>query len=233
MKKRNSLFIFWLIAVFSHPLYSQVPGYLGRRTSLYFTSGLAPNYLKNDLFPPSTLFDVSFGLGVDHAVTKKISVGLEYKHLNSSMKFDFDNNFEKVENNGHQYYYASKTNIFKFSIAANTFRSEYIAPIGKYYSLNILFLSYNIYDNKNYIFGENYKFYRGGTTAAGLTFGNKHALSSRLIFDYNVSSAYIIVDLKSTNSSDSPLKLDLFNSVNARLQNYFILNGSLALGYLL
>lgn len=233
MRILKAILVFNLIIGSSFILFGQVPGYLGKKTSIYITSGIAPNFFNIDFVPPLTPFDITFGLGVDHVVTKKISVGLEYRRLNSFMQFDFDNTFEDVVNNGREYYYASKTNILKFSVATTAFKSDYLAPVGKYYALNIIFLNYNVYDDKNYIFGDNYHFYRGGTMAAGLTLGNKRILSDRLIFDYNISSAYIIVDIEPANSGGSSLKTDLFNSVNSRLQNYFIINGAISLGYLL
>ncbi len=232
MRTLKILLVFNLIIGSSFILFAQVPGYMGKRTSVYITSGIAPNFLNIDFVPPSTPFDISYGLGIDHVVAKKISVGLEYRRLNSFVPFDFDNTFEEVENKGRDYYYASKTNVLKFSVASTTFKSDYLAPVGKYFSANVLFLTYNVYDAKNHIFGDNYRFYRGGTMATGLTFGNKYILGDRLIFDYSISSAYIIVDFEPANSDGSSLRREMFKSVNSRLQNYFIINGSVSLGYL-
>lgn len=233
MKRIVSVLFFAVLILESFSLLAQVPGFLGRRTTVYLSGGGT-----SPVFTPSKYvnqLDIYFGGGIDYAITKSWSAGIEYQSLTipQTISIDNDNPLEVQDNNGEVYYYSLKTNMYKLSVARMATKSDYIAPIGQYFSFNLIFMPYSVYDSENHFFGKNKTFYEGGTTALGVSFGSRRAFGNRLVFNYSISSAYILVDFKGAGGSGSSLKGQLFKDVNKRLQNYMFINASISMGYLL
>jgi hypothetical protein len=141
--KENKIFQIVIVCFFLLPLSvfsQQVPGYLGKKLSLFYDLGICPNYTSISLL--NVVFEefdgemkpiyLSHGFGMDYCISKKVE--LSYK-----VKFFKSEKLNRYHVNGYSYDLFHDTKAFTIDMGCNYFMKNYIAPVGDFMRFSMFY----------------------------------------------------------------------------------------------
>lgn len=207
---------------------AQVPGFLGKTFTL--TAG---NHVGYSLGAPAKVgstnagIDKRFFLGADYVVGRKWTMGIEYQRLNTALLLSFDNTVENATR-AEEYTYALKANTFKFSFTRFGSKSNFIAPVGRYFTVGLLMINYTISDEKGYMFTAGRDLFEGHNIGVSFDVGKRRVFYKQLVVDYGIQAALVLPK----GGSESALQNELAKGGADRLLTAHLVTFKLGLGWL-
>lgn len=143
---------------------SQIPGYLGKRFTLSYEQLAGPNYfnligltdfsyLNSSVDEDNANWNYTGMLTIDYVINKSKSRGISVSPINQTMYFKDaittpDINYPHTYNVS-EYINSAKLTGFTTGVYVKYFKKQWIAPLGEYYKLELLYSSYKIKSFKN------------------------------------------------------------------------------------
>jgi hypothetical protein len=220
--------VFILISCFTIA-HAQVPGFLGKKLTLS-----AGAYAGYSIGAPAKVgstnagIDKRFFLGADYVIGRKWTAGIEYQKLSSALSLTFDNAVENATRVD-EYTYALKANTFKFSFTHFGSKSNFLAPVGRYFTLGFLMVNYTISDDKGYMFNAGRDLFKGHNIGFSFDVGKRRVLYKQLVVDYAAQLALVIPN----KNSESGLQNEFAQGGADRLLAAHLVTFKLGLGWLI
>jgi hypothetical protein len=171
---------------------AQVPGFLGKTLTLS-----AGTYAGYSLGAPAkvgstnTGIDKRFFLGADYVIGRKWTTGIEYQRLSTALSLTFDNALENAAR-AEEFTYALKANTFKFSFTHFGSKSNFLAPVGRYFTVGFLMVNYTISDEKGYMFTAGRDLFKGHNIGFSFDVGKRRVFYKQLVVDYGLQLALVL-----------------------------------------
>jgi hypothetical protein len=250
--------LFLLICLCPVLIFSQVPGYMGRKTVVGYGVHVSPVVFSAVSGAGENSMNVMHDIFIERATNKNLSLGFSLKLYKTA----FDNSVP-VEIPGSQYHYREYTPSGYYSISARNynfygklFYSRYLAPWGKYFMFGLNFMRYTAVYNPQYMqvsvtegnygsyttkfysnFGPREQSYKAFDVMLG--FGKSRVFADRIIVDfgYTINLASAIAPLFMTVSDEYfyggiPMENYIEETSKLRVQGVNRFNVFLKLGYL-
>ena len=218
---------FILISCFT-VLRAQVPGFLGKKLTL--TTGAYAGY---SLGAPAKVgstsdgIDKRFFLGADYVIGRKWTAGIDYQRLSTALTLTFDNAVEGATR-ADEYTYALKANTFKCSFTHFGSKSNFLAPVGRYFTVGFLMVNYTISDNRGYMFAAGRDLFEGHNIGFSFDVGKRRIFYKQLVVDYGIQAALVLPK----GGSGSALQNEFAQGGADRLLTAHLVNFKIGLGWL-
>lgn len=225
--KKNKLTALFVLTIIAVATKAQVPGFMGKKMYIGAEGYIFPAAQPTPAKPGGSGFNTRWGVAFHHVLSRKTSMGISYQFNNTSEEFGFDDFIEKKEN---PFYYRISAQTVAVNFTFYSVQSQYIAPVGRYYSLELLFTNYKVIDNKGHLYSPGTLIMDGGTWGTAFTLGKKSVFFKSVVFDYGLQLAYLF-----ENKTQHPQggQQGAANDALGRLRQTFIANVKLGVGYLL
>lgn len=220
MKKKVVVYLLLI----SCSVYSQVPGYLGKRFSIGYSNYLFPSML-NPSFNSTDSYELGLNtthcINAEYAIRKRTNFCFSVEFFKTGFRsigtYNYGSTLKKLES----------TNV---SLGFRFFRPGFIAPVGKSQKLEFLLLSNKIYKET----------FESKSFAIALTFGRQHVFFNSIIVDtgfrFGVSTNavfnIIINDVFEFNSSAATYDSEQKQNINERLFASQLFNFHIGIGFL-
>lgn len=215
------------LLLISCSVFSQLPGYLGKRLTIGYA-----NYLSPSLFFPSANSTDRFELGLNttHCINAEYVIKKRTEFCVSAEFFKtgfFRNNYNYQDDTPSQLECVNLSLGFKF------FRPGFIAPVGKYQKLEAVIISNKAYNGR----------FESRSFAIALTFGRQRVFFNSIIVDtgfrlgvstnalFNII-IYDVLDFNSPNATTVNYDSELKQDINYRLFGAQLFNFHIGLGFL-
>lgn len=262
-------FLYSLLFIFSlFASNAQVSGYFGKRGvisySNYFMLGFkgpGPNE-SGYLDEYSLAFNNVHCINFDYAYKQRKMVSLSGQYLRTGVAYDRGGHDDFLDAASYREYpypdgaryggYFSKPALLtsiNFSFGVKTFKTGFIAPVGKYRKIEMLLMFENIvYDNENfkksinddpsqdtlYTLGTGKYSYRNVSFA--YTFGRQRVIKDKIVLDYGIRFAYMpalnIITLAAGDDYVSSIETYYRRQSALRLARQQLVNFHLGIGFL-
>lgn len=218
------LFLFFF-SVFTFLTQAQVPGFLGKRASVYAGIYLSPTLAQSE-GPLPELFNKKYAVGVDYIVGLKSNLSFSYHyHTTPVTDLGFDNAFANHEN----FRYGLNSHIFSLSFQKYVKKSDYVAPVGTYFSFGLMTAFFTLKDSEENIFPKGTKMARGQVSGVTFGIGKKRVLFRRIIIDAGVEAALMLISPKVDGNT---INSDFITASKERVFWSNFLNLKLTAGYI-
>lgn len=135
--------------------------------------------------------DKRFLLGADYVISRKWTAGIEYQRFNTALLLSFDDAAERATG-ADQYTYALRSNTFKFSFTHFGSKSNFLAPVGRYFTVGFLMVNYTISDDKGYMFAAGRDLFEGHNIGFSFDVGKRRVFYKQLVVDYGLQAALVL-----------------------------------------
>ena len=265
MKKYFYLFVFLFIVANS---FAQIAGYMGKRATIgysnYFMLGIKGPWPNSSGFLDERSFTMNNAhcLNFEYAYKQRKMICLSGQYIRTGMAYDrggHDGFLDAASYREYPYPDGARyggdfskpalltcTNL---AIGVKTFKTGFIAPVGRYRKIEVLFIFANVqYDNENFkkaisdnsaedtlvtlgIGKYSYK-----NVSFSYTFGNQRVLGNKFVLDYGIRFAYMpsfnIVTLASGDEYANNIEIYYRRQSNLRLARQQFINFHLGIGFL-
>lgn len=229
LKKLISISIYILLPFL---VSSQIPGFLGKKNTISITGAFGPSLGPNSLNNTGFGINKRYGLQYTRIISRHLSLGASYVSFNTAVDISADDIFSQQTPP-----FSIKSQTLGIHLTLFPTSSDYIAPVGKYYSLDFNIVQYTLVDENKALFASTTDIMQGLALAPGITVGKKRVLFRKLLLDYAIQGAFFLRDQDARIPSSGLDKrlTDINNYVletTERLQRSFFFNIKLGLGYL-
>lgn len=223
--------LFFISALYSSS-FAQVNGFLGKRFALGVNGFFSPNLSKKDISSinqNASILPINkrYALVIGYTLTNKWDISSSL-HLQKSATNNlvFDN---AIENEPLGY----AINIYCFGFSAQRFltrQSDFIAPVGKYFSFGLLITNFSLVDVKGHVFKPNTVLSSGRVSSLTLGFGRKRVFFKTLLFNYGIEAALPL--FKASLKNDTYFN-EFVSVPQKRIKQLSLVNFKVGLCYLL
>lgn len=234
---KKYIFSLFLVFIFCLTAFSQVPGFLGKRFSINVSTHVNPVLWGSDIDNVNNqnqedvgiIINRRFSVGAEYVLGRKWSVS-SYVHIQNTATRDigFDDDIEEKLNK--KLGYAIESNGFSLQFTRfNTSKSDFIAPVGRYFSFGIMVSNFSLIDVKGNSFNPNTKISSGSVSGITFGFGRKRVLYQRFIVDYGIELAglFYAAPLERGGALN-----DLITTPRTKIKQISAFNFKLGVGYL-
>lgn len=209
-------------------LKAQVPGYLGKRVSLFYNPaiGVGFNTSYRKFSPTGPYPKMNQGAEVDYVVSRVSTVGASYQFFKSGKEIKSPFTFRLVHGRIEGHGVGAYMKFFPYTKRGN------IAPLGPYTKIEYMFLFYSLKEKEGNYFsdGGGGKIGNYYTSALFLSIGQNHLFWDFLFLHYGLQGGFVVGMLNPQDPGD-PTR---FGPVlHDRLAAYFALNLKMGMGFLL
>ena len=240
---KKAPFLFFFILLFSYASFSQVPGYMGMRWSVYGNIETFFNLSNKNQWDNLYSVNLKYRAGIDYVLSKKNSLAVEYEYFQTASTYDPTNvSVVSDDPNGN--------NIFDINVRTMTvglnyswFNSDkgYIAPYGFYQQVGLRYLlcaTTNEFGTMDRL-SSAFTFANYQTAVITYGFGKRWIFFDRLLLHAGFEFGYVIGAnplgmLGSGNYQSSYLNSDEnYSRTINRLSALYLVNFNIGLGFLL
>lgn len=254
---KNKVFIYFLLI--SCSVFSQVPGYMGKRLSI----GYSNNFFPSLLYPSSKSTDrgelglnTTHCINIDYAIKKRTEFCVSVEFFKSAIARSDGYIYSNGTTNYNSAVYAPGDKTFiqlkstNVSLGFKFFKQGFIAPVGKYRKLEFVLLSDKINYNRNSFYDQYYSSdtaltafgtgeYEFKSFAIAFTFGRQRVLFNSIILDtgfrFGVSTNTVFkffLDNLLDGRSTYDIESQFKQDVNKRLFAAQLFNFHIGIGFL-
>lgn len=174
--------------------FSQVPGFLGKRFSVSFSSHLSPVVWSGDIVSvdeskkKSIKINRRFSIGVDYVLGRHWSVSTNFHIQNTATnQLMFDDNLATRDLG-----YGIKSNGYSIQFLRFQSRnSDFLAPVGRYFSFGYMASNFTLIDVEGHSYAKGTEMAKGSASGLSMGFGRKRIIAQRFIIDYAIEFAWL------------------------------------------
>jgi hypothetical protein len=218
---------------FSFLAFSQVPGFLGKRLSINIGAHVSPilfDRLGNvDDEGTGSFINKRFSIGAEYVLSRKWSVSANFHIQNSATnELDFDTDIERGLTYKLGYSVKSNGASLQF-IRFNSKKSDFIAPVGRYFSLGLMVSNFSLVDTKGNVFKAGTRMSSGSISGFTVGLGRNRVFFERILFSYGIEAAYLFYFKPFEAENDLS---EMITAAKKRVFQVSFLNLKTSIGYL-
>ena len=180
---KTKILIFFLLFVFNLRIISQIPGYMGKRFTVGYSTSLCPNFISGDfgLNYHRSFLTHSLNLAYVYSVKREITLSVRYNSRKIFYYTYIPNSYGITET-------IEKFSSIEYSLGLKKFNRAKLAPLGAYSKWEAIFIAshvnYKPYEteNQNYSFGEPLTISNPGGTIKFKSIGGAYTRGWQRIF---------------------------------------------------